>query len=182
MLVRCVMCNEVLCLLQNCNMDLPFWLFLNKCIFFHCWCFVCTMNTSIVEFVFPCTAGFVLGPQRTEEGSAFICRSAPSFYQVCRRRRQLFSDTELQEKPELHNTCGCFWCGKSTAAITGYRVSCTYVYIRSVGVIRLAFSWSQHVCGCCYLSVGAAWRRTPPPSSHYHCGGLEGLWTEHTCG
>lgn len=36
MLVSCVMCNEVLCLLQNCNMDLPFWLFLNKCIFFQC--------------------------------------------------------------------------------------------------------------------------------------------------
>lgn len=80
------------------------------------------MNTSIVEFVFLCTAGFVLGPPRTEKSSAFICRSAPGFYQVCGRRRKLFGDTELQEKPKLHNTCRCLWCGKSTAAITGYTV------------------------------------------------------------
>lgn len=54
-----------------------------------------------------CTAGFVLGPQRTEKGSAFICRSPSSFYQVRRIGRQLLCDTELQEKPELHNNRGC---------------------------------------------------------------------------
>ncbi len=142
------------------------------CRFFQCTLLVFCLyyEYSIAEFVFLCTAGFVLGPQRTEEGSAFICRSAPSFYQVCRRRRQLFSDTELQEKPELHNTCGCLWCGKSTAAVAEYICWCD----------SLAFSWSQHVC--VHLSVGAAWRRIPPPSSHDHCGGLEGLWAEHACG
>ncbi len=98
------------------------------------------------EFVFLCTAGFVLGPTRTEEGSAFICRSAPSFYQVCRRRRQLFSDTELQEKPELHNTCGCLWCGKSTAAVAEYICWCDSL---SVQLISACLCPLLSVCRSC---------------------------------
>lgn len=62
--------------------------------------------------------------------------------------------------------------------------------VDSYGVVPIALlmwsiTWSSadlSMSGRCCLSVGAAWRRTPPPSSYHHSGGLEGLWTEHTCG